>query len=171
LEPLPLENTWKAGLDRLILGYAMDHNDSPFCKTAPYAINGDTAIAAGNFFNFFDKAASLPDILSGNYTLDVWSAVLKEIITDFFEITEANHNQANMLFNAVASLNTVKKAAEYNDGLGIETVKAYLDKKLSDKEAGYGFLTGEVTFCSALPMRSIPGTPVRIFHLSSRTPD
>jgi len=150
------QNTWEAGFDRFILGYATGNTDKIFSQIIPYPIEADTASAVGRFFNFFYRLASLPDKLSQNYRLDKWAQIIKEIISDFFQITERNEKEARAIFNAAAVLIQIEKEAQYKNKIGIETIKAYLTEKLAKKKANYGFLTGKITFCEALPMRGIP---------------
>ncbi len=150
------QNTWEAGFDRLILGYATGNTDKTFHQTAPYPIETDTAVAAGKFFDFFSRLTSLPNKLSQNYPIKQWAQILKEIINDFFQTTNINQQEVRAIFNAAATLIQIEKTAQYKDKIGIETIKAYLTKKLADKKTDYGFLTGKVTFCAALPMRGIP---------------
>ena len=49
--------------------------------------------------------------------------------------------------------------------VGIEVVRYWLEERLGQSERGFGFLTGGVTFCAMLPMRSIPFSVVALIGM------
>src|SRR6185369_3591007 len=50
----------------------------------------------------------------------------------------------------------------------LSVVRAWLSSKLSEEEKGFGFLTGSVTFCAMLPMRSIPFRVVALIGMNDK---
>ena len=76
------ENTWKAGIQRLLLGYAMQSENGRFFKEIlPYDnIEGSDAKILGNFLNFLDQLFIVEEELKQNKTLMEWSEVLIAIL-------------------------------------------------------------------------------------------
>jgi exodeoxyribonuclease V gamma subunit len=57
------------------------------------------------------------------------------------------------LFNALAEH---QERAGFDEAVPLEVVRGFLEDRLEAERIGYGFLSGGVTFCAMLPMRSIP---------------
>jgi exodeoxyribonuclease V gamma subunit len=61
-----------------------------------------------------------------------------------------------MLQGALENLSICQDLAGFTAELTLAPIKAYLTGRLNNESIGYGFLSGGVTFCALLPMRSIP---------------
>ncbi len=61
-----------------------------------------------------------------------------------------------VLRNKIRDLSTKQALSGFIEPVELETVRYYLSKELKDEELSMGFMTGAVTFCEMLPMRSIP---------------
>lgn len=46
--------------------------------------------------------------------------------------------------------------ADFKEKADIAVISEFLSNELEDSASSYGFLTGGITFCAMLPMRSIP---------------
>jgi len=73
--PPSLTNTWRAGIERLLLGYAMPgHNEALFEGILPYdAVEGSKAQVLGAFAAFVEKLLGVPSYLARPRTLRGWS--------------------------------------------------------------------------------------------------
>ena len=77
--PPTSDNTWQAGIDRLLLGYAMPgNNQHMFDGILPYdSIEGNEIHSFGKFLNFVDKVFECAEALEQPKQLKQWCAELK----------------------------------------------------------------------------------------------
>ena len=54
------------------------------------------------------------------------------------------------------TLRNIHASSGFAEKIGLDVIKAWLRQNLKERGFGAGFLTGGVTFCTILPMRSIP---------------
>jgi exodeoxyribonuclease V gamma subunit len=154
------ENTWKAGLERLLLGYAMPgKDDGLFEGVLPYDnIEGGEAAVLGRFLTFADQLFMEAGNLGGLMTIDAWSRTLVGILDKFFQIDDDMESGRGLYVfrQKLRGLEGMQVDSGFSEALGIDVIKYYLKHVLGEETLGAGFLTGGITFCAMLPMRSIP---------------
>ena len=154
------ENTWKAGLERLLLGYAMPQKDGRlFEAILPYNnIEGGDAAVLGRFLTFTDELFRDAGDLGRLMTIDDWSRTLIGILDKFFQIDDDMESERGLhvFRQKLRALYGMQVDAGFYGAVGIDVIRYYLKKVLSEEMLGSGFLTGGITFCAMLPMRSIP---------------
>jgi exodeoxyribonuclease V gamma subunit len=150
------ENTWRAGLDRLLLGYALPGQDETmFAGILPYSrIEGAETAVLGEFLEFTEELFAHVRLLGHPRTLDAWSNTLTELLDRFFKPDETTERDMQVIRNALNELGAMKGL--FDDEIEINVIKWHLAHHLKKEAFGLGFLTGNVTFCAMLPMRSIP---------------
>jgi exodeoxyribonuclease V gamma subunit len=152
------ENTWEAGLDRLLLGYAMPAGGKLFAGILPYdAMEGGSAQVLGRFAEFLEALFDLAGRLRGDKTLSQWAGLLQQMLDRFFapEDDDETYTIRNIQ-EACAGLGRAAELSGFDAGVPLEVVREHLEKAFSQKATSAGFLTGAVTVCAMLPMRSIP---------------
>ena len=153
------ENTWEAGLERLLLGYAMPGDEGAlFEGVLPYGpMEGGAAQALGRFAQFMSVLFTLSDRLRGDKNLTGWSRLLQDMLADFFDPdSEDETHTLDTARQACAGLGRMQEISGFDRELSLEVVAEHLEKAFSQQVTGAGFLTGAVTVCAMLPMRSIP---------------
>ena len=152
------ENTWRAGLERLLLGYAMPgENRIMFEGILPYDnIEGDVAQTLGNFLEFLDRLFRWAQTLATPRKLGEWQKVLLTGLKQFFRPDESSEKDLQVLRHLLDGLTDKEAFSGFNQSIGIEVIYCYLKSLLEQNNYGAGFLTGGITFCAMLPMRSIP---------------
>lgn len=152
------EHTWRAGLDRLLMGYAMAGKDErTFADILPYdPMEGSETAALGGLLEFTDRLFSHTEQLSIPRPPAEWARFLNEVLDAFFEIDAAAERDAQLIGDAVAELRRTADRALFERPVDIQVIRAYLSGRLDRDAFGFGFITGGVTFCAMLPMRSIP---------------
>ena len=162
------ENTWKAGFQRLLLGYAMPGNGQQlFEGVLPYDnMEGSETAVLGNFLEFFNRLVLLSEILDREKTLSQWADALNKILEDFFLIQDHQEEEKQTLRRAIADLGGYELASENTEPLGLPVVASFLKQRLSKENTGAGFITGNVTFCTLLPFRSIPAKIVCLIGMN-----
>jgi exodeoxyribonuclease V gamma subunit len=150
------ENTWKAGLERMLLGYAMPGNiDTIYKNILPYDIEGSESVILGKFIEYFNSIADITKSLSYKYTLCGWHRVLNEIIEKMFDSNDGGEN-IQVIRDAIVFFDTIEDKSGFHEQIELEVIKSWLQNYFTRKRITSGFLTGGVTFCAMLPMRSIP---------------
>jgi exodeoxyribonuclease V gamma subunit len=152
------ENTWRAGLERLLLGYAMPGRDENlFHGILPYDhIEGSEVAVLGNFIEFVEQLFQFVASLSNPRTLSQWSEDLLNMLARFFLPGEDSKRELQAVRQVVADLTEIQDVSGFREAVEIKAISWYLAKYLEREGFGLGFITGGVTFCSMLPMRSIP---------------
>jgi len=156
--PALAENTWKAGLERLILGYALPGQDeNMFNAILPYDhIEGSNASVLGRLLGFTEQLFTCVTSLRQPRTLNQWSKTLTELCEKFFMPDEDTEREMQVIRRAFNDLGDMQKIAIFDEAIDIDVIKWHLKNLLETEGFGFGFITGGVTFCAMLPMRSIP---------------
>jgi len=156
--PVFSENTWKAGIERLLLGYAIPgFGRKMFSGILPYDhIEGSEAKTLGKFLEFFDRLINIVDSLNQARTLSGWSKVFSDIIEQFFAPEQDSEPEIHILRGILEDMSKKETLSGFDESITIEVVKSYLGGLLENEHLRRGFISGGVTFCAMLPMRSIP---------------
>ncbi len=155
---LPEEsNTWVAGLDRLVLGSAMQPEDRLAAGILPcHQVEGARALALGRFIALFDALSQIRNVLAGSWNGSRWSVILQEVIDRFFAEHGPFPTGLAGLRKIITHWHKCLEKSGYESELPLELVAHLLSAKIEESGAGSGFLSGGITFCAMLPMRSIP---------------
>jgi exodeoxyribonuclease V gamma subunit len=156
--PGQAHNTWKAGIERLLLGYAMPSRGADVFHgiLAVDAMEGGETQALGKFLDFLDRTFELARNLDRRQPLGAWRSLLKASLNGFFqsdETTEPEFQKIEWLLDELAGF---EDSAGFGTDVGLEVVGAFLADRAESARIGHGFLSGGVTFCAMLPMRTIP---------------
>lgn len=151
------ENSWKAGLDRLLLGYAMPDENQLFNGILPYDdFAGSAAETLGKFSGFITAVETFVKSMERPCTLEEWRTRFRSLLADFILPSSASERE----FAAIAALGEkigdVATKAEFTLEVSPAVMLSWLRAHLEQQEQGLGFMTGGITFCAMLPMRSIP---------------
>jgi len=152
------QNTWRAGLERLLLGYAMPGNDENiFQGILPYDLmEGNDTSALGKFLDFTDQLFEQTTSLDRPRTLKAWSKTLTDLLDRFFMPDEDSKRAVQAIRHTLNSLGDIQERSVFDEEIDIKVLKWHLGHCLESEGLGFGFITGGVTFCAMLPMRSIP---------------
>lgn len=152
------ENTWRAGLDRLLLGYALPGDgEARFLRILPYdKVEGDSAATMGRFVELIEQIFFHIEGLSRPRSPAEWSETLLSLTDALFSPGPDASAEMATLRETLRRLAETAAAAEMDGPVGISAIRAHLKARLQDEGFGYGFISGGVTFCAMLPMRSIP---------------
>ncbi|UCE06115.1 MAG: exodeoxyribonuclease V subunit gamma, partial [bacterium] len=163
------ENTWQAGLDRLLLGYALPGQEEYlFSDILPYDhIEGSDAEVLGNFLEFIDRLTGSVKSLELKRALSNWSETLNGLLDGFFIAEEDSANEIQVIRNTINQLSDLQHWSNFNEKVDINVIRCYLEHHLEKEGFGYGFLTGGITFCAMLPMRSIPAKVICLVGMNS----
>jgi exodeoxyribonuclease V gamma subunit len=148
------ENTWQASLDRLLMGYAVGNDDDFIGDVLPYIdIEGSSALALGGLCEFMQLLFKASTELKQSKTLKGWSTQLYYYADQLLAAAEpVERQQLNELLTELSADLTVV----HNDAVELQVIISWLEDRVAERKSANGFLRGQLTFCSMLPMRSIP---------------
>jgi exodeoxyribonuclease V gamma subunit len=156
--PAFAENSWRHGLDRMLLGYALrPEKRELFEGILPFdEIEGSGAELLGKFIEFLERLFSRAVEFIRPRSLSEWQRDLRETIDAFFAADDTAQLELNRLRNAISNLGEIARASQNDQAVGLDVAAAQLEDSLEESSSGAGFLSGQLTFCALKPMRSIP---------------
>lgn len=153
--------TWRQGLDRLLLGFAAPPQlaglGAPLLGASwPLdALEGGRAQLLGRLAGFVERLAALAQSLQRPRPLGEWAESLQGLIDQLFDEREAGDTLL-LLSKACAALKEQATASGVERPIELALIRQQLTSALEQGSAASGFLTGAVTFCTMVPMRSLP---------------
>jgi len=163
------ENSWRHGLDRLLLGYSMPgYEENMFHGILPYDfIEGTNCLILGKFLEFIEQLFQHVNILDQYNKLDSWSLLCNAMLDKFIHLSETAERDIQILRKILGELAETEALSGYHDEVAFEVVRAIIEGRLEKENYGYGFISGGLTFCAMLPMRSIPFKVVCLIGMNS----
>jgi exodeoxyribonuclease V gamma subunit len=162
------EGSWLAGLERLVFGYALSSDGTTLCDgVLPFdTMEGDAAVVLGRFVQFVRSLHATAADLDKPRTLVRWQETLRTALTRFFSASHTVVREYTAIEKVIDSLGKSAELSGYSGEIGLDVIRSWLQKRLDNEGAGVGFLSGKVTFCAMLPMRSIPATVVVLLGMN-----
>lgn len=156
------ENSWQAGLERILLGYAMQ-GDVEFQGVTPFQdIEGGSARAVGGLVEFIEIIAGLRERLKSPKMVAEWVKIFLQSCDDLF-----GQQDSRDLLELRSILTDLKEKADpLSQLVEFELMLDWFDHAAKEARTSSGFLRGQITFCSMLPMRSIPFKVVCLIGLN-----
>lgn len=151
------QNTWRAGLDRLLLGVAMDESEHHFLGTALPLDDVDSADVdrVGRLAEFVSRLAAVTDRCQQPQTLTAWVALLRDALELLTAVPESESwQQGHALAELGRLIDTAGEGAAAQ--LSLPEVVALLAEAFRGRPGRSNFRTGTLTMCTMHPMRSIP---------------
>ncbi len=163
-------NSWKFGLTRLFLGYALpDTHGELYGNIAPYPhVEGAQSEDLQVLAQVVGLCAQWRTRLQSEYPAQQWLGLIDKLISDFFA---PDDNESQVLLaarNKLYELLDTTGALESGEPLlSREVVAEMYHQVLEDSSNERHFLTGRVTFSNMVPMRSIPFKVVCILGMNA----
>ena len=163
-------NTWREGLDRLLLGYAMAGDDQLFRGSLPHGgIEGTPAATLGHFTEFVTRLFETCRSLEEHRPPGCWAETLREVLDQFFAPDNETVREAQAVRAALADLSRCASRSGFDEAVPLAVILEQLGPALEEDRSGAGFLGGGVTFCALKPMRSIPFKVICLVGMSDNT--
>lgn len=160
-------HSWHWGLKRLLIGMACEDQSQIVGNilTVP-DVEGNQVYVLGQLIDLLERLGQYATALNTKRTASDWHRFLIEMRDTCFESTQDNQFAWDAIAKATSDLATHINEAELETELSLRQVREVLTRRFSMPDAGNHFMTGQVTFCSMLPMRSIPFKVVAILGLN-----
>ena len=158
-------NTWRAGLDRLLLGVAMaDEGQRLVGGALPVddVDSGDIDLA-GRVAELVDRLAAALAALTGPQPVGDWAAALAAAADALTATAPADAWQRAQLQRILDDVTT--EATGHATALSLPEIRALLADRLRGRPTRANFRTGHLTICTLVPMRSVPHRVVCLLGL------
>jgi exodeoxyribonuclease V gamma subunit len=164
-------NTWRHGLHRLLLGYAMEGNKKRlFEGILPHdEVEGDGGAVLGRFISAAEALFRLTENFEHPRPLASWVEPLLETIEQFLDPAgEEELRDVRFLRTTVDQLRTLRDSTDAGAKVDFRVVRHYLAEQLATMEQRGQFFKGHVTFCALKPVRSIPARVVCLLGINDQ---
>lgn len=150
--------TWRHGLDRLLAGQAVADPEGWVLGVRPHGeVQGrDDRATLGGFVDFAETVLRWTDELTAARSVTHWRDALLRVLEDFVALDHGSGWQLDQVRAGLAEVAAEASEAGFEGTLDRGAIESLLQGRFSIAEPGGGFLSGGVTFCQLVPMRSIP---------------
>ncbi|MEP6697130.1 MAG: exodeoxyribonuclease V subunit gamma [Pseudonocardiales bacterium] len=165
------QNTWQAGLDRVLLGVAMDEEELRWLGLALPLDDVDSSDIdlAGRLAEFVDRLTEVLDGMAGERRLADWLGTLTGALDRLTATREADAWQSAQAHRELAQVATDAGERAHSTMLALADVHALLAARLHGRPTRANFRTGSLTMCSMVPMRSVPHRVVCLLGMDDGT--
>ena len=155
--PATGQHTWRFGLTRMLLGYAMESAQGEWQSVLPYdESSGLIAELVGHLASLLMQLNIWRRGLAQERPLEEWLPVCRDMLNAFFlpdAETEAAMTLIEQQWQAIISEGL---GAQYGDAVPLSLLRDELAQRLDQERISQRFLAGPVNICTLMPMRSIP---------------
>jgi exodeoxyribonuclease V gamma subunit len=152
--------TWRAGLDRVLLGVAMTEEGNRLFEgvLALDDVESGAIDLAGRFAELVDRLQLALDELSSAKAVDAWTDALAAAADALTATSERDAWQRAELDRVLDDVRAEARVAGAERGteLALAEVRALLAERLQGRPTRANFRTGHLTVCTLMPMRSVP---------------
>lgn len=167
--PADEANTFSAGIKRLITGLLVS-GDEPCLGVLPLesADPGDSLLM-GRFITYIKTLEESCRNLMSEHTLHEWYDILMFMISSLFSTVEGVPGAMMPVTDAVSLLRQAGISSGFSDSVGIAPVKEFIESRMASPGSVRDFISGAVTFCEMLPMRSIPCRVICLLGMDAKS--
>ena len=174
--PPTAQNSWREGLARMLLGCALPQAAQAdglplYCQLLPYDdIEGAQAQVAARLAAFVETLFQQAQALTEARPLHEWADGIGALC-DALLLAESDADSAvlQQIRARLQDLRELAALAGHATPVELALVRAWLSGELESRSAGGGFLTGGVTFCTMVPMRSLPFRVICVLGMDDAT--
>ncbi len=177
--------TWHWGMSRLLEGFS--HADTDLLiddkLLALNEIEGQLSVTFGKLLHLLEKLATYGDSLKRLRTMEEWKAFLFDMKETLFDANSVDEYAAQIITKTLGQffehyqmslLNTLAPELEQEEPneqsaqkkWSYQTLRQSLQNAFTSPDSQNQFMTGQVTFCSMMPMRSIPFKVIAVLGLN-----
>lgn len=151
-------NSWRWGLQRLLLGYALPARENElFAGILPFeTVEGSETRLLGILATFTERLFTVAESLDQERSLRDWGNLLEDIVAGFFQGDEDLEPDVRILRQLGTELKSLQEKNGYEEKISLAVLRSLLSERFRIAGDDSGFLSRGITFCSLLPMRSIP---------------
>ena len=174
------QNTWKAGLKRLLLGCALPNKGYALFEDI-YAygnIEGKETRVLGLLMDFTERLFFFSRAWKGSFSAEGWGKKLTQLLATFFSSEGDYASEYLVLQQAIGEFGDHLQSAGFNGDITLEVVSYHLSHSIENGFSRHGYLQGGVTFGPLMELRGIPARVIcligmndGVFPRQERNPD
>ena len=146
------EHTWRYGLDRLLLGFALP-GEQLLGGVLPYnELEGSQTLILERFQQCLAVLFSTAQWASQRARLDDWGARFSRIVDQLFP----REAETQTVYRGIDKVLSSAQLAGFTEPVAWSVFKSALRRELEQTSQESGFLGQGITFCNLMPMRSVP---------------
>lgn len=153
------QNTWRAGLDRVLVGAALDGREVDHLGTtlALDDLDSGDLDLAGRLAELVDRLASTLQALRTTDTVSAWMRILRDGVLGLSEVSGQDAWQLAQFERELARTEAAAaRASGSGPPLALADIHALLRGQAGGRATRSNFRTGALTVCTMVPMRSVP---------------
>lgn len=160
-------NSWTFGLNRLLLGYALPKaEEGVYREILPCdLVEGGDAVILGRLMSFLDALNELRGQLRRAESMDTWASTTSAMLDSFLAPDRDDEADMNAIRAGIESIRNETERAGFSEPVTASVFATRLGQSLESGSLAGRFLTGGITFCGLVPMRSVPFRVVCILGL------
>ena len=161
------QNTWRAGLDRILVGAAVDGDDVDHVGTtlALDDLDSGDIDLAGRLAELVTRLGRSIARMADAETAEEWVEVLRDGVLGLADVARADVWQVAQLEHELARMAGAAQSVGGRSRLGLADLHALLEGRGSGRATRSSFRTGALTVCTMVPMRSVPHRVVALVGL------
>jgi len=175
--------TWKLGLERLLLGFAWGDEETLVGERLMLPpVEGSDALLLGQLIAFIDQLRLLTTRLNTSRSAEQWVKMLRDDIL-YALLSEQSGSRSFQIIDQcltdlvsrieesgvsqILELSSIKTDTSDPEKLDASIIRYYLQQELNRPETTANqYLMGQITFCSMVPMRSVPFKVIAVLGLN-----
>ncbi len=157
-QPAYAQNTWRFGFDRLLLGTALPGDGRRlFGGVLPWdEVEGLATELLGRFIDGCETLFQWLRRLSAPRPLARWRVDLLAALDALTRNPDDDDWLRQQVREVLDALGAEADAAGFHQAVALPALRAELEQRFASSPGASGFLSGAVTFCAMVPMRSVP---------------
>ena len=161
-------NTWRFGLDRLMTGLAIeDEPNRLFSGVVPQAgVEGAQTGALGRLIALTDAVFDLHAEARRSRTVVEWTEFFVAVLDALIEADADSAHERTVVVEALGELAEAARLAFSEARIEFSSAREAVQSHLARNTTTGGFMTGAVTVCEMVPMRSIPFRVVALLGMN-----
>lgn len=178
--------TWQSGLNRIIAGWLLPENEQIIWQgISPYFMNTSFTETMSKLVLWINRLCAWQQTWQQAANVSEWCARTRQLLDDFYAQENNDLTAWQQLDQALHTWQEETELAAFALPLPSNVATQHINRFLQS-QSDAGFLRGGITFCSMVPMRSLPfkvlcllglndgdfprSTPVSSFDLISKKP-
>ncbi|MGQ0285642.1 exodeoxyribonuclease V subunit gamma [Pasteurellaceae bacterium 22721_9_1] len=163
-------NSWQAGLERMLLGFAMREENGIWQEEhlgfdASYGLKSRLT---GALSEFIEKLMDWHQKLQAPHCIEKWQQYLTALLTDFFAVEDKTADIFRYIQDGIQQITDLLQQLHFDQPIEADVLADALTTQLNDNKYSLKFLVGRVSFCTLLPMRAIPFKVVCLLGMNER---
>ncbi|WP_241570013.1 exodeoxyribonuclease V subunit gamma [Rosenbergiella collisarenosi] len=155
--PITGQHTWQFGIQRMLLGYAMDSGVGDWQGILPFDESaGLMGELAGQLAEFLAALTQWRERLTDSNTLEEWLPYCRQLTERFFIGDAESQAALEVIHEQWRKVLQEGIDSHYAQPIPMTLLRDELRGRLEQQRVSQRFLAGQVNFCTLMPMRSIP---------------